>query len=274
MKFLRTTLLTLLFTVFLVIFQQNYVMTNSSSAPTNRTGSPGDNGSTCQGCHSTFGLNSGNGSVNAVISQNGNVVMSYMPNATYDVEVSVAPLATRYGFSMTVEAADASHHGTWTAGANTSIKGTQSEYIGHVSASSSNPVSTWTFQWTAPSSDVGELTFYVVGNEANGSGTSGDRIYTNSITLMPEVVMPTCNVPTGLTKTDTANGVMLSWEDNGADEYQLAGRKLGGNPKVFPSSQNTSRSFDAAGLQSNTTYEWSVRAICDGMTTDLSLIHI
>jgi hypothetical protein len=37
---------------------------------------------------------------------------------------------------------------------------------------------TWTFNWTAPSSDVGRVTFYVAGNQANGDGnTSGDIIH-------------------------------------------------------------------------------------------------
>ena len=36
----------------------------------------------------------------------------------------------------------------------------------------------WTFRWTAPAEDVGPVTFYVAGNQANGDGnTSGDNIY-------------------------------------------------------------------------------------------------
>jgi hypothetical protein len=36
----------------------------------------------------------------------------------------------------------------------------------------------WTFQWTAPAQDVGVVTFYVAGNQANDDGgSSGDNIY-------------------------------------------------------------------------------------------------
>jgi hypothetical protein len=40
----------------------------------------------------------------------------------------------------------------------------------------------WTFSWVAPSSNVGAITFYAAGNQANNNGTeSGDQIYTTSI---------------------------------------------------------------------------------------------
>jgi hypothetical protein len=39
----------------------------------------------------------------------------------------------------------------------------------------------WTFNWVAPSTDVGLVTFYAAGNEANNNGNeSGDQIYTTS----------------------------------------------------------------------------------------------
>jgi len=40
----------------------------------------------------------------------------------------------------------------------------------------------WTFNWVAPTSDVGPVTFYAAGNQANNNGTeSGDQIYATSI---------------------------------------------------------------------------------------------
>lgn len=37
----------------------------------------------------------------------------------------------------------------------------------------------WSFNWTAPSSDVGPVTFYAAGNQANNDGNNtGDQIYT------------------------------------------------------------------------------------------------
>ncbi|MGB1205833.1 MAG: choice-of-anchor V domain-containing protein [Chitinophagales bacterium] len=244
-------------------------MTNSSSPPISRTGSPGDESVTCRSCHVGNPLNADNASISAIISQNGAAVTSYTPNETYDVEMAIIAVtdlgpSTRYGFEMTVEAADSTHHGTWIAGANTRIKGGESEYINHQSAN--NAISTWTFQWMAPSSDVGDLTFYVAGNMANGGGTSGDYIYTSNVSLTPAIVMPICDVSTILTSDAMPSSVTLSWDDTGADSYELAGRKQGGTTKFFPATTQTSRTF-TSGLLPNTTYQWSVRSICNGETT-------
>ncbi|MGB1205842.1 MAG: T9SS type A sorting domain-containing protein [Chitinophagales bacterium] len=65
--------------------------------------------------------------------------------------------------------------------------------------------------------------------------------------------------------------VTLSWEAVAdAQAYQLAGRKQGGTTKVFPETQNLSRTF-TSGIQPNTTYQWSVRVLCDGVWTDYAL---
>jgi len=42
----------------------------------------------------------------------------------------------------------------------------------------------WTFNWVAPSSDVGRVTFYAAGNQANNNGNeTGDQIYVTSISI-------------------------------------------------------------------------------------------
>ncbi len=62
------------------------------------------------------------------------------------------------------------------------------EFIGHAEASSAN---TFTFTWTPPSSDVGEVRIYVAANAANGNGQeTGDRIYTANYTLTPQAAGP------------------------------------------------------------------------------------
>ncbi|MBP8137654.1 MAG: hypothetical protein KAY61_05565, partial [Candidatus Eisenbacteria bacterium] len=44
---------------------------------------------------------------------------------------------------------------------------------------------TWSFDWTAPSSPAGSVTFYAAGNAANGSEEpSGDWIFTTSATAL------------------------------------------------------------------------------------------
>ena len=51
------------------------------------------------------------------------------------------------------------------------------------SASGTRDKNQWTFKWTAPTNDVGPITFYAAGNAANGDfSTSGDYIYTQKAT--------------------------------------------------------------------------------------------
>ncbi|MBN8729649.1 MAG: IPT/TIG domain-containing protein [Acidobacteria bacterium] len=50
-----------------------------------------------------------------------------------------------------------------------------------------NRSNTWTFDWTPPATNMGDINFYVAGNAANGNGTeSGDRIFTRNYTLTPQ----------------------------------------------------------------------------------------
>ncbi len=49
----------------------------------------------------------------------------------------------------------------------------------------------WTFNWTAPAEDVGVVTFYTAGNQANNDGnTSGDYIYRTFVAAAPASTTP------------------------------------------------------------------------------------
>ncbi|MDQ3919666.1 MAG: PQQ-dependent sugar dehydrogenase, partial [Acidobacteriota bacterium] len=53
----------------------------------------------------------------------------------------------------------------------------------------------WTFKWTAPGADVGPVTFYVAGNQANGDqNNSGDNIYFTFATATFQPPAPDFNV--------------------------------------------------------------------------------
>ena len=78
-----------------------------------------------------------------------------------------------------------------------------------------------------------------------------------------------CGMATGLEAVNfTATGVTLQWDAQAdAQAYQIAGRKAGGNWKVFPQQTNNFRTF-SSGIQPNTNYEWTVRVLCDGNWTE------
>ncbi|MGB1205513.1 MAG: lamin tail domain-containing protein [Chitinophagales bacterium] len=84
----------------------------------------------------------------------------------------------------------------------------------------------------------------------------------------------TCGETSNLTYTlnsTTPLELTLSWNAvSGAEAYQLAGRKTGGNTKVFPETQNTSRTF-TSGILYDTDYQWSVKVKCNGVWTNYVL---
>lgn len=162
------------------------------------TGAPGDAAQACAtaGCHTGTALNGGPGKVEIEF-PNG---LTYVPGTKQRWTVRVTDSAQRvFGFQATARLESnpsAGQAGTFTnidnstqilcddgavrpsAGcrANFSV-----EFIEHTRGSSAN---TFTFEWTPPATDVGNVRVYVAGNAANGNGTnSGDRIYAANYTL-------------------------------------------------------------------------------------------
>lgn len=165
----------------LVSYQQ--IMTNSSTPPTAKTGAPGDGN--CTSCHSGT-VNSGSGTSSITF---GNSDTTYIPGQVYTVTVSITQTSiTKFGFELLALDASNANAGTITVTNTTNTASTTSGskvYIHHKNAGSSN---SWSFSWTAPSSNVGAITFYAALNATNADGGSaGDNIYTISKTINPDV---------------------------------------------------------------------------------------
>lgn len=172
-------------TVFLLLgLGLEWLLSNNGNPPAGRTGSPGDGGATCAGCHSggtTFGPS---------LSLTG-FPASYSPGTAYSLTLTLGGTSPEGGFEITAErTSDNAKCNTmscaWTAntGGDPSIDldGTN-RWLGHNVASSVGPHS-WTFSWTAPASAScanGTIVFYAAGNASdNTGGTGGDQIVTNS----------------------------------------------------------------------------------------------
>lgn len=68
----------------------------------------------------------------------------------------------------------------------------------------------WSFNWTAPATDVGPVTFYAAGNQANNNnGRSGDQIYTATTISQPAGTPTPTNTPTD-TPTNTPTATPLT----------------------------------------------------------------
>ena len=151
-------------------------------------GSPGEQTCAKSNCHNSFTLNSGSGSV--TISSTDLVNWNYTPGQTYNISVTVDQAGIDlFGFGFEALASDGSNAGTLTAGTgshavNATVAGnsrrtlTQTQNGGATSNSH-----TWNFTWHAPTTGM-DVTFYAVGNAANGNGgRTGDYIYTTSQAL-------------------------------------------------------------------------------------------
>lgn len=193
-----------LLSAFIIILQSGVKSVNSSSAPP--TGYTGATGNYCTNCHSDFSLNTAGGSVAVTGLPSG----GYTPSAVYNLTLQINHSAAnrkRWGFSMKAVNAGGASIGTFSStNANAGISGTE---LRHNNAVSTGNASTYTYnnlKWTAPASASGTVTFYYVGNAADGSGTSGDYIYAGSTVVTLPIEL------NSFVATTDNNNVILKWQ--------------------------------------------------------------
>jgi len=163
----------------------------NSNGKEGRTGSPGE--LTCRdGCHNTFPLNSGEGSISIASNM---ADWQYVPGTTYQMSVTVAlPSSSKFGVGLEALSDANVDAGTLvitdpssTQIKNHSISGSIRRNVVHTTNGGLGSGSkTFTFDWVAPPSDIGPVTFYFAGNASNsGNNMSGDRIYTGTQVATP-----------------------------------------------------------------------------------------
>ena len=179
---MRISYKTLLLPSFLILGGVYTALTSSSNPPLGHTGSPGE--SNCTSCHGGTALNSGPATRSLLL--NGSVPTAYVPGQTYNVSLTVnRATRVKFGFQLKVEDGNGSDAGTLISTTNRTdlSSGYLSQTWNGNTATTSGTI-TWNFQWTAPAAGTGDVTFYYCSNAANNNGgTSGDEIYTNSLTL-------------------------------------------------------------------------------------------
>lgn len=162
----------------------------SGGPPAGRTGAPGENN--CTECH--IGTPIQNTSAFSIMAPS-----SYEPGETYQITVkhtSNDSSHSQWGFQLTA-LAGGSKAGTLRPLNNlTQLDSSNGrQYIEHTfngTFPGQNGGAVWTFNWVAPSSDVGPVVFYAAGNQANQSGTpEGDQIYLTNVTVNPAGAQPT-----------------------------------------------------------------------------------
>lgn len=160
----------------------------SAGPPPGFTGAPGEE--TCTSCHTQ---NAGTG-LFAITAP-----ASYVPGQTYQmsVEHSTADATRlRWGFQMTALDGTESAAGTFTDTSQFTQADFASSryYVSHTqdgSFAGTGGSASWTFDWTAPATHVGPVTFYAAGIQANNNnGRLGDQTYT-ATAVTQSAVSPT-----------------------------------------------------------------------------------
>ncbi len=177
------------------IFVSEFAIGDNNGPSNGRTGSPKD-GSNCTNCHSGTAT-SANGLITSTVPAAG-----YTAGTKYTFTATIANPGTKgkWGFQISPQNNAGTLLGTLvvTNTTNTQLK-PSSKYIEHTSAG--NKSSSWSFDWTAPASGTGDVTFYgafLIGDNFNN--TSGDQVQTSTLLVHEN----SCTAPT-ITKTTPAS---------------------------------------------------------------------
>ena len=187
--------------------------TNTDNGKAGYTNSPGEGNCTTSGCHTSFAVNTGGGSI-SISSTN----MPMMPTLMYDTGVTYHMTVTvaRSGnslFGFCVEALDTTGNNAGTLvitnSAKTQIKTriinsvVRRSVVQQLNGGASVGSMAFNFDWTSPSTNIGNVSFYFAGVAANGSGTSlGDYVYYSN-----QVV--TFNIVSGISNLNSANKISV-----------------------------------------------------------------
>ncbi|MBC7650406.1 MAG: T9SS type A sorting domain-containing protein [Deinococcales bacterium] len=202
-------LITLFVLATVVIFFQSSVkgLKFSGQPPEGLTGA---SGSYCTNCHSSFGLNSGGGNV----SVSGLPSSNYNAGQVYNFSLAISHGTAdrkRWGFSIAAVNGNGVKVGTFSTTNNNA--GANGDELSHNNAVTTGSQASFTYNnliWTAPinpSAADQNVTFFYVGNAANGNGGSGgDYIYAGSSNTVLPIELK------AFTATVNNTSVLLQWQ--------------------------------------------------------------
>ncbi len=194
-----------------------YLYANLIGPDPRYTGAPGDNQLACAACHSGLAkggpINPAGGAVTATFSGGS----FYTPGVAQTITVSVSdPVNTHFGFQMTARLESNlanGQAGDFTPAPNQivlcdngSFKGAKGcpanaavQFIEQSFAQSPPSATPYTFTWTPPATNAGNIHFYVAGNAVNNNDQSdaGDHVYTKTYVLTPAAAGPPPTVADG-----------------------------------------------------------------------------
>jgi len=164
----------------------------SDNGKAGKTGSPGE--TNCTNCHNSYSVNTGGGSI--TIASSNMINWQYIPGQVYHMSVTVARAGNSL-FGIGFEALKAVGNtpaGTFTItnASSTTIKNatvnnvSRPNVVHKLNGGTGTGSKVFTFDWTAPNTDVGNIIFYAAGDACNNNGgESGDYVYTATQTITP-----------------------------------------------------------------------------------------
>ncbi|MFL6211598.1 MAG: PQQ-dependent sugar dehydrogenase [Pyrinomonadaceae bacterium] len=251
------------------LFTNNFinrpVAARSAGPDAGFTGAPGEDPEACAACHLPQGTSSGAFTITAP--------QTYLPGQIYQITVrhtTSDQTRLRWGFELT-----ALDDGNERAGdlqpstdGRTQLRTNEGQhpdrqYVEHTASGTfagQHDGASWSFTWIAPTQNIGPVTFYAAGNQANwDSDNTGDFIYKNFVTAVPATdylltVSPTARVVAPGGSTMYTLLVTPSGGFTGQVTLSLGVLPTGVSATIMPSVLNlTDASTQAATLTINTT---------------------
>jgi hypothetical protein len=157
------------------------------------TGSPGEPTCNTSGCHTGNPVNDPSGSI--AISAPTMTGWQYQPGLTYPIQVTVTRSGNqKFGFGFEALQSSGANGGTLsiTNGTETQLKNaiisgnSRTNVVHRTNSGLGGGSKTFAFNWTAPASPTGNITFYAAGAAANAqNNSSGEFIFTTSQIITP-----------------------------------------------------------------------------------------
>lgn len=164
------------------IKQNNAINTyhlNANGSPGGKTGAPGDQ--TCTQCHSGTVQSGTNFQTVVLTNASGTIVTSYNPGETYTVTVGMLTSNAKNGFEIVALTPSNTQAGSV---AVTSATTTKTVTFGSktriTQKSGGTSLNNWSYSWTAPATNVGNVTFYLGTNVSNSNNNDNGDVIRNS----------------------------------------------------------------------------------------------
>ena len=214
----RKIQLNVLIGLFFIIFLCSAI-NNANGPGGGYTNAPSE--SSCVSCHGGSLITTGT-QLNSLRFKGNFTGSGYIPDSTYNLEVTFKQSGrSKFGFQITALNAANEPIGTFTNTNNRTSRVTSSinsktrEYIQHTStgtASFGTDSTRWMFDWKAPNSNVGKITFYVVvmATDNNNQNNSGDLVYAKTFEVNPSNLLPKATASTNTTPLCNNSDIQLN----------------------------------------------------------------